>query len=84
MHTPCIFIYMETNANTPATLTANTIEELLADADMCSWLDSIEDPGDAGIYEDLHTLRYVTDTLSNTPAATLQDLYHSDIFTEGK
>jgi hypothetical protein len=66
------------------TTTATTIEELLADADTCAWLDSIEDAGDAGIYEDLHTLRYVTDTLSITLATTLQDLYQSDIFTEGK
>ena len=79
VHTPCIFIYMETNANTPATLT-----ELFADPTVCEWLDSIQYANDSAISADLHTLKHITAAASNTPAATLQDLYHSDIFTEGK
>tara|TARA_R110000782_G_scaffold24480_1_gene63753 strand:+ start:390 stop:602 length:213 start_codon:yes stop_codon:yes gene_type:complete len=70
---------MNNTANTPATLT-----ELFADPTVCEWLDSIEDANDSAISEDLHTLKHITAAASNTLAATLQDLYQSDIFTEGK
>ena len=69
--------------NKPAT-TATSIDELLADPTMCEWLDSIEDPGDAGIYEDLHSLRNIPEGAVESMRQSLQDLYHSDIFTEGK
>ena len=67
----------------PAT-TATALDELLADPAMCEWLDSMEDPGDAGFYEDLHSLRNIPEGVIESVHQSLQDLYHSGIFTEGK
>jgi hypothetical protein len=44
----------------------------------------MEDPGDAGFYEDLHSLRNIPEGVIESVHQSLQDLYHSGIFTEGK
>lgn len=66
------------------TTVAASVAELLADPAMCAWLDSIEEPGHAEIRECLHSIHNIPKEPDGSISQSLQDLYQSDIFTEGK
>lgn len=66
------------------TTVAASVAELLADPAMSEWLDSIEEPGDAEIRECLHSIQNIPQEAIGSIRQSLQDLYQSDIFTEGK
>lgn len=66
------------------TTVATSVAELLADPAMCAWLDSIEEPGDVEIRECLHSIQNIPKEAASPIRQSLQELYQSDIFTEGK